>query len=352
MINFSSISKTVFVALFIWAFSPIGVFAQSLTGNYTIGPSGDYVSFTGAVNALNTNGVSGPVVFNIADGVYNEQLVIGVITGASITNTITFQSLNSDPELVQLSYEASSSAGNYVVSLEGASHLIFKDLKIKATGTTYARTVRGQLTLNNLLFQACIFESPQANSTSTDRGNVIITASTSSGIRFINNKIIGGSTGIFYQGTNGSGGTRALGFVFEQNQVLIQFYRGIQISNLFEAQVTDNRVTLLASSYVFSDGVFLDEVEGASRFTGNRIEGANQYGLYMTSCTAISGSPGLVANNHIHSKAGSYSVYFASNQYQGFYHNNVNTTGGASAFYYSGSGTAGNKVQNNIFKSN
>ncbi|SFB58686.1 HYR domain-containing protein, partial [Algoriphagus aquimarinus] len=75
-------------------------------------------------------------------------------------------------------------------------------------------------------------------------------------------------------------------------------------------------------------------------------------GLYMTSCTATSGSPGLVANNHIHSKAGSYSVYFASNQYQGFYHNNVNTTGGASAFYYSGSGTAGNKVQNNIFKSN
>uniref|UniRef100_UPI000B3193BF right-handed parallel beta-helix repeat-containing protein n=1 Tax=Algoriphagus marinus TaxID=1925762 RepID=UPI000B3193BF len=101
-----------------------------------------------------------------------------------------------------------------------------------------------------------------------------------------------------------------------------------------------------------SDGFFIDEVEGAFRFTGNRIEGANQYGLYMTSCTATAGSPALIANNQIHSKAGSYSVYFVSNQYQGFYHNNINTTGGAQGIYYFGSGGVGNKIKNNIFKSN
>ncbi|WP_223276068.1 HYR domain-containing protein [Algoriphagus aquimarinus] len=60
----------------------------------------------------------------------------------------------------------------------------------------------------------------------------------------------------------------------------------------------------------------------------------------------------MIANNHIHSKAGSYSVYFAANQYQSFYHNNINTTGGAQGLYYSGSGAAGNKIKNNIFKSN
>ncbi|WP_217694761.1 HYR domain-containing protein [Algoriphagus marinus] len=118
------------------------------------------------------------------------------------------------------------------------------------------------------------------------------------------------------------------------------------------AAITDNDVILLGSSSSSSDGFFIDEVEGAFRFTGNRIEGANQYGLYMTSCTATAGSPALIANNQIHSKAGSYSVYFVSNQYQGFYHNNINTTGGAQGIYYFGSGGAGNKIKNNIFKSN
>jgi len=141
--------------------------SQGLTGTYTIGLGGNYTTFTEAVDSLSSKGVSAPVVFNVLDGVYNEQILIGAITGSSTTNTITFQSQNSNPELAQLSFAASTVAGNYVVSLEGASHLIFKNLKIKATGTTYARTVRGQLTLNNLLFQGCVFESPIANATST-----------------------------------------------------------------------------------------------------------------------------------------------------------------------------------------
>jgi parallel beta-helix repeat protein len=206
--------------------------------------------------------------------------------------------------------------------------------------------------LNNILFEGNVFESPITASTSGDRGNVIISASTSSDVRFINNTISGGSYGIFYQGTNGSGGSRALGFVFAQNQMLDQYYRGVQISNFFEAQITDNRVVLLGSSSGSSDGFYVDAVDGAFRFTGNRVVGANQYGLYMTSCKATSGAPGLIANNQIHVKAGSYSVFFLYNQHQGFYHNNINTTGAGQAFYYNGSSGAGIKIKNNIFKSN
>jgi pectin methylesterase-like acyl-CoA thioesterase len=190
--------------LLLWVFNPEGVFAQALSGNYTIGSGGQYASFTAAVTDLTTKGVSAPVVFNVLDGVYDEQILIGAITGSSATNTITFQSQNSNPELVQLSFAASTVDGNYVVSLEGASHLIFKNLKIKATGTTYARTVRGQVALNNILFEGNVFESPITASTVFDRGNIIISALTSSDIRFINNSIFGGSYGIFYQGTKKS----------------------------------------------------------------------------------------------------------------------------------------------------
>ncbi|MEB2782865.1 hypothetical protein U3A58_20970, partial [Algoriphagus sp. C2-6-M1] len=249
--------------------------AQELTGTYTIGATGDYVTFNDAVSALNVNGISSPVIFVVHSGTYTEQLVLNAITGASETNTITFQSQSGSAADVILTHAAVGVNDNYIILLENASHFIVKNLTIKATGTAYSRTIRGQVELHNILFEGNVFESPITASISGDRGNVIITASTSSDVRFINNTISGGSYGIFYQGTNGSSGSRALGFVFAQNQMLDQYYRGVQISNLFEAQVTDNRVVLLGASSGSSDGYYVDEVEGALRFTGNRVTGAN-----------------------------------------------------------------------------
>jgi len=82
---------------------PVMTFAQ-LNGTYTIGSTGNYTSFTAAVSALTSNGISGPVVFNIAPGIYNEQISITAITGSSTSNTVTFQSVNSDSSSVILSY--------------------------------------------------------------------------------------------------------------------------------------------------------------------------------------------------------------------------------------------------------
>ncbi|MCC7429469.1 hypothetical protein IT568_01380, partial [bacterium] len=66
-------------------------FAQ-LSGTYTI--PGNYATFTDAVTALTTQGISGAVIFNVSPGVYAEQVggTTGIpeITGSSATNTITF----------------------------------------------------------------------------------------------------------------------------------------------------------------------------------------------------------------------------------------------------------------------
>ncbi|HIA12464.1 MAG TPA: hypothetical protein EYN69_10405, partial [Flavobacteriales bacterium] len=67
-----------------------------LAGTYTIGATGNYVTFTEAVDTLISQGVSGPVVFNVQDGNYPEQITIPAIAGASAANTITFQSLSLD----------------------------------------------------------------------------------------------------------------------------------------------------------------------------------------------------------------------------------------------------------------
>lgn len=76
-----------------------GVSYAQLSGNYTIGGSSpDYVSISDAVNELQTNGISGPVVFNILSSTYEEnggtERVLYIeqqISGVSETNLITFQ---------------------------------------------------------------------------------------------------------------------------------------------------------------------------------------------------------------------------------------------------------------------
>lgn len=76
-----------------------GVSYAQLSGNYTIGGSSpDYVSISDAVNELQTNGISGPVVFNIRSSTYEEnggtERVLYIeqqISGVSETNLITFQ---------------------------------------------------------------------------------------------------------------------------------------------------------------------------------------------------------------------------------------------------------------------
>src|SRR5271165_5326417 len=69
-----------------------GAKATGLSGTYTIDASGsgNYTTFKAAIADLTNYGVSGPVVFNVTATTYAEAASVGVITGASATNTITF----------------------------------------------------------------------------------------------------------------------------------------------------------------------------------------------------------------------------------------------------------------------
>ena len=64
-------SVCMFLHLFLFNASPL--FSQ-LSGTRTIDQSGagDYLSFTEAVNDLNTQGVNGPLTFNVKPGTYTE----------------------------------------------------------------------------------------------------------------------------------------------------------------------------------------------------------------------------------------------------------------------------------------
>jgi hypothetical protein len=63
-----------------------------LSGTYVIGNQvgTDYSTFTQAASALQSQGVSGPVIFNVLSGTYTEYVTLNEITGAS--DTLALQS--------------------------------------------------------------------------------------------------------------------------------------------------------------------------------------------------------------------------------------------------------------------
>jgi len=90
-------------------------------GSYTIGgTSPDYETFFDAQLDLQSNGISGPVVFNIRGGTYNDELgsLTGFknVTGASSTNTITFQPESTETEVIicNIRYGIYSEAGYFI----------------------------------------------------------------------------------------------------------------------------------------------------------------------------------------------------------------------------------------------
>jgi hypothetical protein len=120
-----------------------GVRAIPLSGSYSINFSlpasaTNFQTLQSAVDTLKKYGVSGPVTFNIASGIYSGQTIIPAITGASAANTITFQSAAIHPDSVTLNY---SNTTNPVVRLDSAFYINFKFMSITtAAGRAFELT--------------------------------------------------------------------------------------------------------------------------------------------------------------------------------------------------------------------
>src|SRR5690606_32123222 len=104
--------------------------------------SPDYATLTDAVNDLNSNGVSGPVTFNIRSGTYPEKVSIDKFSGASAVNRVTFKSETNNPADVLIQSSSSSTTDNYVIKLNSAEYVTLRSLTIENTGSgTYTACV-------------------------------------------------------------------------------------------------------------------------------------------------------------------------------------------------------------------
>jgi len=294
----------------------INIAQAGLSGTYTIDPaksssSSNYQSFTSAISDLTSKGVSGPVVFNVANGVYKESLnMIGFI-GSSASNTVTFQSISGDSSKVIIQPLSTSYGALY---LDVCKNLIFKNITFYQinTGIVCIRLIN----TSNVTLTGCqiIKNSNDANLISDNNYN----SNFSSNNNYIGNYLSGGNFAINFQGNYQ---------IFSSGLIMSNQIRkclsGIYIT-YSSITIRNNTVELDPNSISTTNyGLNLSQVYGHVEITGNKIiVNPGQIALYMNGCSDTGSSYSIVANNML---SGYLSCYYCDKY--SFYFNNILVAG-------------------------
>jgi parallel beta-helix repeat protein len=329
-----------------------------LSGTYTINPSGsgtsNYTSFHSAVTALiDSGGISGPVVFNVANGTYSDQIKIGSIPGVSSVNTITFQSASGDSSKVILtSASSTSSTSNYTIYLSKASYVSFKKITIRRTGSgTYAAVIMidGNSKSDSFYHNRLI---GLKNATGGSTQSVVLSANADdSGMAFLNNIVKGGDNGFYLNGSNIS--ALEYGTVVKGNIIDSCYSGGIYLGYEEAPLIESNTITNVL--YSFGYGMSFNYIYDGAQIIKNKIyltQGYGMYGMYGFNVGHAKDTP-VIANNFISMKgSGCYGAIL--NYYstcQNYYYNNIDLTSTSASCYavflYSMTGSP-NFIDNNI----
>ncbi len=327
-------------------------YAVRLSGTYTIGgASPDFAKFIDAIAALNSQGVCGPVIFNMRAMVDTMQSVINAITGADSTNNITFKSENGDSTSVNLLFPsvASFTPTNYLIRLNGASYITFSKISMIRPGIEpYARVIEfaGTATHNTISHCRLIGAvNTMTNSLSALVYSTSASATNDSMNTFTNNLFENGSLGIYMNGTSNI--SLESSTVINSNVFRDQYSKAIQIANQANARVGSNTISS-TSTYSGYAAIHLTTSQQSQLIHKNKISGIVGTGIYLEDCSGYNTIPGIVTNNFIQC-ADTAGISLVNGDYQDIVFNSVNMTGSnaaTSALLIHGSGT-GKVIKNN-----
>ncbi|MCC7503193.1 MAG: right-handed parallel beta-helix repeat-containing protein, partial [Flavobacteriales bacterium] len=344
---FRPIRSSLIAALLLTATST----SAQLNGTYTIGTAGNYATFTAAVTALTTSGVSGPVIFNVFSGIYNEQLNIGAIAGASAANTILFRSQGLDNSLVTLDHPSQATNTNdYLLQLNGCDRITFQHITLQRSGALdYARIVNVLTGSTDWHFLNDRFISSTSTSTTGSREMIAIAG-----------PAIGASSLEDCTMTNGMGPYLSFvssgSFTMSRNS-LTNVLRGLNLNSWSNGTflMEDNVITTRATGS--TRGALFDFCSGNITVRRNTFTGASNLfsGLLFNTTSGTVGTPIKVEGNVIIGTTTALNGISAMNgicSYIDVSNNSVNMSGagGQAMVVVVGSGT-GIRIRNNIFRS-
>ena len=322
----------------------------ALSGNYTIGAAGDYATLTDAVNVLQTEGITGPVVFDILSGTYSEQITLGAVSGASETNTITFQSQSGNSADVELRFNSLSSATNFTVHLAGASHLRLKNIRLTALNATNSRILTGTGTVNDLIVENVVFNALINTNTTNTRALVYMDLASSSNLQFLRNSFTGGSSGFILIGSNDTNNP-AEGIVISENTFRSNQFGAMDLSRLAAPRIEENDV-LINSTATNSTSLILANSRDAVQIINNKFIGSTLRGILMDDVVNTSGTKSLVANNMIagSTTGNNHIVRMSLVSNLNFYNNSLHNSGSGPGLYFSALDQSGVNIVNNLIK--
>jgi len=289
---------------------------SALSGTYTIGSGGNYASFQAARNAFTAYGVSGPVIFNILAGTYDEQLILTEVVGASATNTVTFQSADANADSVIWQTTTNSIATNYILKLNGADHVTLKHITFKNQGSSYSQKivlygVTDSVTIDNSKFLGY-------KSSSTNHVSIYGSGADATGLKIKNSTFTDAGYYAIYLNSNNSSSSPT-GLEISSN-TFTDTYGGIYAIYYDALTIRGNTIV---GSYMYDKGIYLYYCDGANVIEDNHINAPDlTYGIYQYDCRATSGNEATIVNNLINVEdRGIHLDYY--NYYQNIYYNTV-----------------------------
>lgn len=345
--------------------------ATQLSGTYTIGTTGNYLTFTDAVNEMITCGISGPVVFNVlsGSGPFNEQITIPPILGASGVNTITF---NGNGEVIT---STTTSSTRSIILLDGADHITFDSLVVQTQSSTNNFAIQLINDADSNTINNCVVDLTSALSStlSSNAGIVVsgsLTSATTTGASgayntITNNHIIGGYYGITIIGASST--NESYGNIVNNNRIEDFYYYGAYLRSISNSSISFNdisRPTRTSTSSFY--GLYFITSGERNTIEGNRIHDpfrgqggvstSLSYLIYHNGVDASIGNENRVINNLIYNMNSNGTVYaFYNSGSDGvyYYHNTVslddqNATGGNTRGFYQTTSASNIEFKNNI----
>ena len=349
-------------------------------GTFTVGTDGDYPTIQAAVDAISA-GVDGPVVINIKNGEYNEQVNIPHIPGTSSTNTITLQSESGDYLDVKIYHD------NYtypfgaehqvrqkgVITVAGCDWLTLKNLEVTTTDNTYPGVIQLKNESRHVTIEGCYLHSETSIDAQKSIGIINMTAIDEANrnndyITIKDNLIEGGYIGMRIGGTGFVRLPKEVGAIIEGNTLRNNGTKSIYVMDELGAKIRNNTVVIDADaetkiSVGILDMQLRDEFNEPLEITGNIFNVAPKtyaavFNIRQVEATAD--APMLIANNVINlaSLNASYSPFKlagAKIRNLNIAHNTIRMTGtnGGAAFWASSKLDAGYdniNVVNNIIQ--
>lgn len=342
-----------------------------LTGTYTIDPNGsgstNYTSFTAAVSALTTSGISGNVTFNVKQGTYNEQVNIGSISGTSAAAGVTFQSDPTNTSTPILTYAPTSSSANYTLRISGSDYVTFDGLVFSTLGSSYARVLDFTGTSSNITFNNNTFNGDTVTSSSSYYSIIYASSTTIDTLHFTNNTFNNGSRLMYFYGSSSN---MSEDFKFTGNTVTGFISYGVYTYYVAGGEISNNTFTQnsTTSSYGYAinaRNLVINSSAAPDSWTisNNELTMTQGYGIRMYYAGGVSAtSPSKVYNNSVvfngTGTSSCYGLYMYHSPYTEVYNNTVRTAGSSNynrGIYTSASTSSsypqatGLLVYNNVF---